>query len=76
VVVRTPDGQRLAALLSASGGTVTSQDGQLAVSGLSTEQVGELAARERIVLHELRRADGDLEAAFFDLTAAPEEVAR
>ncbi len=75
VVVRTPDGERLTEALRQRGATVTATDGHLSVGGLSMEEVGAVAAAQRVVLHELRRGDGDLEAAFFDLTADPTEVA-
>ena len=75
VVVRTPDAELLAAVLRAEGATVEAQGALLTVAGLTVEVVGAVAAAERVVLHELRRGDSDLETAFFDLTA-PREVAR
>ena len=70
VLVRTPEEARLTALLRARGAVATPVDGRLSVSGLGIEEIGALAAREQVVLHELRGADSDLERAFFDLTAA------
>ena len=75
VIVRTPDAVRFATLLRGEGATVDVDAGRLSIGGLTVEMVGALAAAERIVLHELRRGDSDLETAFFDLTAR-EEVAR
>jgi ABC-2 type transport system ATP-binding protein len=69
VVVRSPDAARLADLLRSMGGGVTSgADGALNVTGLEASAVGELAARERIVLHELSPQRASLEEAFMALT--------
>jgi ABC-2 type transport system ATP-binding protein len=76
VVVRTPDQPRMVELLRDRGADVTAADGQLSVAGLSAEEVGQLAAAEQVVLHELRRADSDLESVFFDLTTMPTEDVR
>lgn len=76
VLVRTPDQGRFVELVRARGGEATSVEGRLAVTGLGIEEIGQLAAAEQVVLHELRRGDSDLETAFFDLTAAPTEAAR
>lgn len=76
VLVRTPDEARLVELLRARGATTTVVDGRLSITGLGVEEVGQLAAAEQVVLHELRRAESDLEAVFFDLTAGPTEDVR
>ena len=68
VVVRSPDAARLRATLEADGGTVTDADGALEVSGLPTERVGELAARDGVTLHELRTRANTLEQVFLSLT--------
>ncbi|MGZ8630427.1 MAG: ABC transporter ATP-binding protein [Actinomycetota bacterium] len=68
VVVRSPEGAGLAVALEASGATVTLADGALSVTGISIERVGEIAAREGLVLHELRRREATLEEAFLRLT--------
>jgi len=66
--VRSPDAQRLAALLAARGSTVTDLgDGVLAVDA-PPEQVGELAAANAVVLHELTVEQATLEEVFFELT--------
>jgi ABC-2 type transport system ATP-binding protein len=66
--VRSPDAKRLAELLSARGTTVTDLgDGALAVDA-PPEQVGELAAANAVVLHELTVEHATLEEVFFELT--------
>jgi len=65
--VRTPDG-RLHELLTGQGAAVTSlDDGALAVD-LPPERVGELAAANGIVLHELTVESATLEEVFLELT--------
>jgi ABC-2 type transport system ATP-binding protein len=65
--VRTPDA-RLHEMLVAQGAAVTSLgDGALAVD-LTPEQVGELAAANGIVLHELTVESATLEEVFLELT--------
>ncbi len=65
--VRTPDA-RLHELLTAQGAAVTSlDDGALAVD-LTPERVGELAAANGIVLHELTVERATLEEVFLELT--------
>ena len=73
--VKTPDDQRLAAAVTAAGGTLerdaNEQDAgqELTVRGLSAEQVGELARDHGILLHYLAPARVSLEEAFMELTA-------
>jgi ABC-2 type transport system ATP-binding protein len=76
VQVRTPDPARLARALTAAGarveGPVQQQDGGspvLTVTGLPAARVGELAAAESVVLHELSLRLASLEEAFMELTA-------
>ena len=69
VHVRTPDADRFAPLLTTAGGTVTHPEPDLLeVTGLAAPQIGELAARERVVLHELSPVGGSLEDAYLALT--------
>jgi ABC-2 type transport system ATP-binding protein len=69
VRVRSPQAAELARALTADGAQVQSPAGdQLEVSGLSSAQVGTLAARHGIVLHELVAAQASLEDAFMRLT--------
>ncbi|MBE1536238.1 ABC transporter ATP-binding protein [Actinomadura algeriensis] len=69
VVVRSPDAERLTGVLSGEGGKVTADgDGALAVENLEAARIGELAAAEGLVLHELTPRRGSLEDAFMELT--------
>jgi ABC-2 type transport system ATP-binding protein len=69
VRVRTPDADLLLAALSARGiEAERTDDGGLSVGGTTTEQVGEIAAASRVVLHELSLQQASLEAAFMELT--------
>jgi len=69
VHVRTPDATRLRDALAGDGVTIVSDErGRLEVHGLSSEQIGEIAARLGIVLHELTRQSASLEDAFMALT--------
>jgi ABC-2 type transport system ATP-binding protein len=70
VRVRTPDAARLrAAVDSLDGVTVEAgEDGALTIHGLSCQSVGELAAANSVVLHELSPAQASLEEAFMRLT--------
>jgi ABC-2 type transport system ATP-binding protein len=71
VVVRSPETARLRPALEAAGASVsTDHDGSvLAVAGLAIERVGEVAAAEGVVLHELRVREASLEEAFLQLTS-------
>jgi ABC-2 type transport system ATP-binding protein len=70
VLVRTPDAARLAETVTAEGGRVQQgPDGALTVSGLEAPRIGELAAAQRVVLHELTPQLASLEEAFMELTA-------
>lgn len=68
VFVRTPRVDTLAEALRADGATVVVEADGLAVTGVPIERVGEVAARDGIVLHELRTRTTTLEEAFLDLT--------
>lgn len=69
VRARSPQADALAAAVTASGATVVRDpDGALSIHGATTEQVGELAAQQQIVLHELALQQATLEAAFMELT--------
>ncbi|GGL96321.1 ABC transporter ATP-binding protein [Nakamurella endophytica] len=68
VRVRSPQLPQLAELLRGQGIRVSEQDGALSVSASPIEQVGELAGRAGIVLHELASVTGSLEQAFMQLT--------
>ncbi len=69
VSVRSPDATSLAAALTRSGATVRRQaDGALVVTELDAATIGEVAAREHLVLHELAPQRASLEEAFMALT--------
>jgi ABC-2 type transport system ATP-binding protein len=75
VLVKSPDASTLADLITAEGGKVTVQEptnGQtegLSVTGLEAPRIGEIAAANRIVLHELTPRLASLEEAYMELTA-------
>jgi ABC-2 type transport system ATP-binding protein len=70
VLVRTPDGDRLAALLAGAQVSVTrTNPGVLAVRGRNAEQIGDLAWQHGLRVHELRVARVSLEEAFLELTS-------
>ncbi|MYS43685.1 ATP-binding cassette domain-containing protein [Streptomyces sp. SID5998] len=70
VRIRTPDRERLLDALHAAGiAVVETGEGLLEVDGGRPERIGELAARHRVVLHELSVRQSSLEDAFMRLTA-------
>jgi ABC-2 type transport system ATP-binding protein len=84
VRVRTPDADRLTALITAEGGSAVpagngngngngrengDQAPVLTVTGVPAARIGELAASAQIVLHELTPQLATLEDAFLELTA-------
>ncbi|MPZ24307.1 MAG: ATP-binding cassette domain-containing protein [Dehalococcoidia bacterium] len=69
VVVSSPRAADLARLLTEAGVAVTaSADGVLAVAGLEAARIGEVAAANGVVLHQLTPRRASLEAAFMELT--------
>jgi ABC-2 type transport system ATP-binding protein len=69
VTVRSPDAPRLTALIADGGGRVEPMPGgSLSVTQLDAEAIGELAARNGVVLHELSTQAASLEDTFFELT--------
>jgi ABC-2 type transport system ATP-binding protein len=74
VLVRTAQADELARVLRRDGVTVQprSDDG-LEVRGLSGAQIGEIALREQIVVHELTPQRASLEQAFMSLTGGSVE---
>ena len=66
--VRSPDAHTLRGLLTAQGGTVTEIDGTTLAADLAPERIGELAAANGIVLHELTVESATLEEVFLELT--------
>jgi ABC-2 type transport system ATP-binding protein len=79
VLVRSPDASRLAGLIATEGGKAEPQDGDnghaglLRVTGMDAARVGELAAADRVVLHELTPRLASLEEAYMELTADSSE---
>ncbi|MEU5365510.1 ATP-binding cassette domain-containing protein [Streptomyces sp. NPDC005925] len=70
VRIRTPQRERLRDVLHDAGVTaVESGGGALEVDGAGAEQIGELASRHQVVLHELSPQQASLEEAFMRLTA-------
>ncbi|MEU9653614.1 ABC transporter ATP-binding protein [Streptomyces sp. NPDC048110] len=70
VRIRTPQREQLLdALHDAGVPVVEAGEGVLEVDGDKSEAVGELAARQQIVLHELSPQRASLEEAFMQLTA-------
>jgi len=69
VRVRSPQAEALARHIEDGGGTVTiDPGGALAVHNMTSEQVGEIAASNQVVLHELSVSSASLEQAFMELT--------
>jgi ABC-2 type transport system ATP-binding protein len=79
VLVRSPDASDLAGLIAAEGGKATAEQpadgkaGGLSVTGLDAPRIGEIAAANRIVLHELTPRLASLEEAYMELTAGSVE---
>lgn len=70
VRIRCPQRERLLDVLHQAGITVVEAGGgALEVAGGKAEQIGELAARYGLVLHELSPQQASLEEAFMQLTA-------
>ena len=68
--LRSPQREQLKDVLHAAGLTATeAAGGVLEIDGAATEELGELAARHRIVLHELSSQRASLEDAFMRMTA-------
>ncbi|MGH3412907.1 MAG: ATP-binding cassette domain-containing protein [Marmoricola sp.] len=74
VVVRTPQAEQLAGLLRGREGVqVDGAAGELRVTGITSDQVGDLAFEHGIRLHQLATQTATLEEAFLDATAGDEE---
>jgi ABC-2 type transport system ATP-binding protein len=71
VRVRSPEAERLADSVRAAGGSANlAGENALSVQGIPAERVGELAAREGVVLHELvADASSSLEEVFLEMTS-------
>jgi ABC-2 type transport system ATP-binding protein len=74
VKVRSPQADKLQELVTARGlGVTAAQDNALLVDDATTEQIGEIAAENGIVLHELSSRQGSLEEAFMQVTGQATE---
>lgn len=70
VRVRSPHAARIAELIAAPDVQVTTTEpGLLTVHGVDAPAIGEAAAREGLVLHELTPVQGSLEEAYMSLTS-------
>ena len=68
--MRSPEPERLKDVLHEAGHPVAeTADGTFEIDGTGSEELGELAARHRIVLHELSPQRASLEEAFMRMTA-------
>jgi ABC-2 type transport system ATP-binding protein len=65
--VRSPEGGRLRELLAADGAEISEADGALLVN-TAPERVGEIAASNGVILHELTVERATLEEVFLELT--------
>jgi ABC-2 type transport system ATP-binding protein len=69
VLVRSPQATELAELLAGRGASVTSDEpGTLLASGVTVEEISELASDQRFPLHELTPQRASLEQAYMELT--------
>jgi ABC-2 type transport system ATP-binding protein len=69
VRVRSPQQDRIGALLAEQGHPTTTVDGYLEVQGVTCAEVGDLAAAHRLTIHELFVQSASLEAAFMEMTS-------
>jgi ABC-2 type transport system ATP-binding protein len=68
VYVSSPDAKAFLPILTMAGAAVVDHDDGLHITGIAPARVGELAARNGIVLYELSPRQASLEAAFMELT--------
>ena len=66
--VRSPEALRLRELLGAQGAAVTEIDASTLAANIPPERIGEIAAANGIVLHELTVESATLEEVFLELT--------
>ena len=66
--MRSPEAQRLRDLLVAQGATVTEVGAGTLAADVPPERIGEVAAANGIVLHELTVERATLEEVFLELT--------
>jgi ABC-2 type transport system ATP-binding protein len=68
VVVRSPQLQVIRAAIEGTATHLKEDGNKLIVSGMDSEKIGEIAAANGAVLHELSQQRGSLEEAFIQLT--------
>jgi ABC-2 type transport system ATP-binding protein len=69
VQVRSPDADRLRHLLVGPGvDVIATSPGRLEITGLSSDQIGDVAAKNAVRVHELVPRQASLEEAFMKLT--------
>jgi len=74
VLVRSPRAGELAALLAAHGAVAVPEGhGGLGVTGMGAPEIADLAAAQRIPVHELTPRHASLEQAYLDLTSGSVE---
>ena len=67
--MRSLQNDKLAKLLTGAGASSHAEaDGALAVTGIAASAIGDLAAAQGIVLHELSPQEASLEEAYMELT--------
>jgi ABC-2 type transport system ATP-binding protein len=72
-LVRSPDAPRLVSLLAAAGLDAAAAGDDRVTVHAPTERVGEIAAANAVVLHELTTERASLEEVFLELTGEPGE---
>ncbi len=73
VRVRTPDPETLTARLREADATVSTQDGELFVRGITAAQVGDIAFSAGVRVHQLVDEQATLEEAFLAATVTAQE---
>jgi len=68
VRLTTPDVPAFVPAINSAGGSVEHEDGSLTVSGLTLQQIGDLAAADGLRIYELTPITASLEDAFMALT--------
>ncbi len=75
VRVRSPQADALARLVAERGVEIARRDDYLELEGISSEEVGEIAAAHRVTIHELVGERASLETAFLEMTRDSVEYA-
>jgi ABC-2 type transport system ATP-binding protein len=75
VVVRCSDAPRLAALLATAGGGVVEEVSGLSVTGMTTDEIGQLAHDSGVAVFELATRKASLEETFMQLTGDGQQFA-